>query len=541
MNKLLSKFSPSRWLLMILAAAFVLRVAGILWGISFAPPVAQQMHPDEPKIFYAAMLFPEDVYSRTDLRYPTGLHYLAGLLSLPAKSAYQLDLLSGVAYTQIVFLLARSLSILSGVGAVYLSYSIARRLDGERAGLLAASFLTVSLYHVRHSALATTDVVNSFFMALVVWLLLSRPSWGAGRDQRPHWGNLAALGAALGLAIGTKYSAAVMAAPVVLVYARQAWSARSRLGQYALQLFAVALVMLLVFTLSTPGALLRPASLLESLLYESGRVDAGRAGLQIDKLLDMFTSQLNDVLGWPLTLLVVIGALGLLWPQNVRKYWPVWLPVLAYLLFFGSSMLLRYYISILPLLAVLAAYLPARGLARGSTIRPLVAMLLAVALLSSLSYTLRGLRIVLADTRTAAAYYFYEHVPPGATVGGPLFGNLPRSQWTLPHVDDTRYSVISNLEAPEYIILSSIHYDRIQALLATQGVRPEYVVSDDLAREHKLIPTPSPEVLRLHDQLLNGAEGSQYTLLEWFKPVDNVPIEFPPPVIRIYQRDAEQP
>src|SRR5690606_4253512 len=116
---------------------------------------------------------------------------------------------------------------------------------------------------------------------------------------------------------------------------------------------------------------------------------------QIDKLLDMFTSQLNDVLGWPLTLLVVIGALGLLWPQNVRKYWPVWLPVLAYLLFFGSSMLLRYYISILPLLAVLAAYLPARGLARGSTIRPLVAMLLAVALLSSLSYTLRGLRIVL--------------------------------------------------------------------------------------------------------------------------------------------------
>lgn len=129
----------------------------------------QPFHPDEGKITGGAHEFPRDIVEREDLRYPTGLHYLIGLLIIPFKLFETLSpTVTLIAEGMYVFVIGRFINILFGVAAVYLTFKLGKNLHSLRAGLIAAGILCLSMYHVRNSSFVTTDISTSFWLVVVL-------------------------------------------------------------------------------------------------------------------------------------------------------------------------------------------------------------------------------------------------------------------------------------------------------------------------------------------------------------------------------------
>ena len=101
-------------------------------------------------------------------------------------------------------------AVLAGVGSVAIIYLIGKRLAGEKAGLIAASLLAVSSYHVWVSRVGLQDGVVIVVTMLTLWLVMK------AREDDPRW--WLAAGASLGLGIITKYSILIIV-PVILWYA----------------------------------------------------------------------------------------------------------------------------------------------------------------------------------------------------------------------------------------------------------------------------------------------------------------------------------
>jgi predicted membrane-bound mannosyltransferase len=111
----------------------------------------------------------------------------------------------------VYMIMGRAISAFFGTLTIPVTYAIATRISGRRAGLFAAALLAASVLHLRDSHFATTDITMTFFCALTLWLSLKLA-------ERASWTMLIACGAAVGLALATKYAAAFVLAVVGLAY-----------------------------------------------------------------------------------------------------------------------------------------------------------------------------------------------------------------------------------------------------------------------------------------------------------------------------------
>lgn len=66
----------------------------------------------------------------------------------------------------------RSLSVLAGVASIYLTFLIAKRLLGTKAGVLSALFLATSGLHIYYSQEARMYIVSAFFVVALVYFFL---------------------------------------------------------------------------------------------------------------------------------------------------------------------------------------------------------------------------------------------------------------------------------------------------------------------------------------------------------------------------------
>ena len=106
-------------------------------------------------------------------------------------------------------LVGRALSALWGALACVLLALLGRRLFGERTGLLAGVFLGLAVAHVQSSHFATGDVpLATLVLATLLLLLRAVETRSAGA--------FALAGAAAGLALATKASAATLLLPLGL-------------------------------------------------------------------------------------------------------------------------------------------------------------------------------------------------------------------------------------------------------------------------------------------------------------------------------------
>ena len=398
------------------------------WGLNWDGGIGA--HPDERYIVGIA----------ERLRFPYRLNPLdiAPDLAYGHLPLYLLWAAGGLVRSIDWLLLGRALAASVDVGAVALTFVLGRRVFGHSVGFVAALFAAFTVFQVQQAHFYTTDGLVAA-LGLGALLFCAR----LAEDGQPLDAWLA--GAWTGLALGTKFSAALLILPLgtacVISEGGQAtrWRHGLRSGAGTLLAFAV----------TNPFALSAFPSFWNNVIQQ-GAIARGLVDVPYTRqfhatlpFIYPFVQQLRWGMGWSLGLAafggLVYAIYKAVWEPPSRAEWVVlsWaVPGLAF-----TSVLYakypRYLLTFVPSLLLYAARLfvrlgeCGRGVRRGG--RYLLRLSLSLVLVSSV---LRCLALV--DSYRSphpwqvASQWFQAHVPPGAVIA--------IEQWDHPlPIDATRY------------------------------------------------------------------------------------------------------
>jgi 4-amino-4-deoxy-L-arabinose transferase-like glycosyltransferase len=405
--------------------AFGLRAWAVRWGLPYVD------HPDEPNpVTYALRMLQTGDLNPHFFQKPSlyvylllpvfALHYRWGRVTGLYPPLDQLPLTTHL-FTTVpgFFVWGRLVTVVVGSLTVLVVYLLGKRLWSRTAGLVAALWLAVLPFHMRHSQYVTTDVPSA------LWVLLTFGAAAALLDTgRWRWYLLAGLCA--GLAASTKYNAGVVALPIVVAHGLH-WQ-RQTLRQVG-RLIAAGAAALVGFVLGTPYALLAWPEFWAGLVRQVDHYAGGAHGdyvgaWNVGGYVDFFWHEGLGVVGGAA---VLLGVGVLLWQR--RRLGLLWLsfalPYLGLLLAQPSHFMRN----LMPLLVLCALPVGVAGAAAGvwlawhrSRVRPLtVAVVLLVVLLSPLLASARyTLRLHRGDTRVAALRWIEANIPPGTQIAAEL-------------------------------------------------------------------------------------------------------------------------
>ncbi len=327
------------------------------------------------------------------------------LLALVGKLAPGVDLL----------LVGRALAALFDLGVVWLTFLLGRQVYGEKVGLLAAAFVAVTVSHVQQAHFYTADVPLVFFALGALLFAVRLVEHGRSFDA---W--MAGMWA--GLALGTKFSAALLVLPLGAALASSPGRRWDRLRRG----LACGLAGLAFFALTNPFALLELSTFWRNVGTQSSIV---RGMLDVPytrqfhgtwPYLYPIVQQLRWGMGWPLGLAAFGGLVYGVWlavrepPRRAEWVLLVW--VVPGLAFVGAlyAKFPRYLLLWTPLLALYAACLlfalhrRNRNLSwAGAGFSFLYSFLCCLSLVN-LYRTPHPWQV--------ASEWFYDHVPRGAVV-----------------------------------------------------------------------------------------------------------------------------
>jgi hypothetical protein len=295
-----------------------------------------------------------------------------------------------------------------GVGVVY---AVGRRLFGAGAGLAAAAILAFAFLPVAYSRFALTDVGVFAPAALAVYAAVA-----IHEDGRRRW--FVVGGAAIGLAVGFKYTAGLLVAPLLVA----AWL-RSRTGAAVLRDTAIALgLAAVVFAITTPFFFLDLHGALYQLKVEAKSAANPKFGPAKSGPLAFYLWTLTWGLGWAASIAAAAGIAVLARASRTRAVLLALFPLLL-LLYISTAgrYFARWLMPAYPVLALLAglalaraaALVPARPLVRAGALTALVAVVLAQPLAADLHVTSLMGR---TDTRELARDYLAGSLPAGTKV-----------------------------------------------------------------------------------------------------------------------------
>ncbi len=529
------KNSLSKKLLIgILLLAAILRFQGIFWGIPVFDPLVHGYHPDEPKVIGVASSFPRHLLYNTNFRYPTFYPYLLGTLSIPVKLIFKIKEWSFDIYQIYMAIFGRFMSILLGLGSIFLTFVIGKRLYSEKVGLLSALFLSLSLYHVQNSAWATLDVPNAFFFMLTLCF-----AFKMYEEPTPKFYFLT--GVSLGILVGTKYNGAIVLISILILHYYQTLKKEEKKlsdifkATLSKDLWILFLSAVVTFFLTTPGIILKPTGFINSVFWELN-LGVGRKYQSIFGL-SVFLSIIKNFIRATDPFLSLFMFLGLIYP--FRKRWDKEIPLLGSLILFFISfgaLNSRYLILVLPLTSILGANAVFRLYEKNRFLsKPVWVSLLTLWIIFAIAYNSAGILLRKGDTRTKAAYYIEENIPNGSTIGATSIGDYPRWSWMFPKIDTEKYKIVDALEKPKFIILTSYDYVKMKSALSSSKLH-NYKWDPKYAIEWQYSHPPSEEVFRFYDDILNEkGETYKYRLIKKFEKNIFIPIEFPSPEIRIYE------
>lgn len=532
--KILRENLKSKYLIGILLLAAILRFPGIFWGIPVFDSMVQNYHPDEPKIIKGAFQFPQHILRNNDLRYPTFYHYFLGALSIPAKIIFKYLSWPEEKYQIFLSIFARFISILLGIGAVFLTFILAKKLYNEKTGLLSALFLSLSFYHVQNSSWATLDAANSFFLILTVLLAFKL-------YEDPSLKFYILTGISLGILTGTKYNGFVVIFLILILHFSVFFNSRKIFASIAQAIFSKNLWILLftagiVFILTTPGIILKPDAFKAS-MSELINFGAGKKYRVITDFSFYFSIIKNYITATD-PLLTSAMILGLVFPlhKSLNKEIPIIFVVLIFSFAFGA-LTSRQLIAVLPLTSILGAqaiyYLYKKIEFAPKQIWGTVLLILWI--IFEIAYSSAGILLRTNDTRTAAAYYIEKNLAAGSTIGASSIGNYQRWSWMMPKIDTKKYKIVDPLEKPDFIILTSFDYEKMEEALLSDKLH-NYIWEEKSSAEWYRRQPPSREVFLFYENLLKKMGNKyNYRLIKKFEKRIFIPIEFPPPRVRIYE------
>ncbi len=413
-------------LLGVLALALLLR----LWGVTFGFPFIY--HYDEPSQVNVALRLGRGEFGgiRTTTGFANilfaeyaawlGLGRLAGEFSSAAEAALAWQ----THPTYVHILLGRLTSAFLGTLTVAVVYRLGRCISGRAAGLLAASFLAVAFLHTRSSHYARPDIAVAFLVCSTVLLTI------LAVQRRERW-YLCGAGAAAGLAIAVKWTAAPVLLPLVLATGYTCVRDRAhspRTSGLVLTLLASGGSFAVGFLLGGFELLMDPSYYLNYRVLQLRHATQGGFWIwQVDTVSGwaFYLKTLNYGLGAVLLILALVGLLRrLVLVVRTRDNGTILMLsfVLPYYVLMGTTRhyFARYVLPLIPFLAVfaadsvlaIAAWLGARGV-RGR--RVIIGALVAVAIAQPLAWSIRhDVLLTRTDTRTLAKEWIEAHIPAGA-------------------------------------------------------------------------------------------------------------------------------
>jgi 4-amino-4-deoxy-L-arabinose transferase-like glycosyltransferase len=385
-------------LLAILFLAAVLRLSGINWDDGIGA------HPDERYIVGVA----ENLLWSGELDpFEFAPDYAYGHIPL-----YLLAIVRGLAPAADALILGRVLAALFDLGTVTLTFALGRRLRDERVGLLAAGFVGLTTLHVQQAHFYTVDTALAFF---TIGLLLFSVRLAESGQVVDAW----VTGAWLGLAVGTKASAVLQIIPLAAAFALvpdRRWA----------RLWRCSVAAIVIFALTNPFALVD--------LSNYSRNVGRQAAILQGKLDVPYTRQYSGTLPyiypilqqcrWGMGILAgltaSLGSSYVVWravrARLRRGEWVVLGWVLPLFAFTGAlyAKFPRYFLPLVPLLAICAAILVA-DLARGHSA---TAVLFCLLLYGSMLFRCVSLVSMyrVPHPWVSASEWFYENATPGTII-----------------------------------------------------------------------------------------------------------------------------
>jgi YYY domain-containing protein len=534
---------PAFWLTLILLTSLALRLYNINWD------EFQHAHPDErwitmvaveihlPKSFSEALnprLSPLNPLYDPKAQAPRGFAYghlplyiltaLAGFLSAIGKAFFPKSVLPLLSTYDYINLLGRVLSALFDTGTVYLIYRTGKLLYGERVGLWAAAFVSLTVSHIQLAHYYAFDPVATFFIVLSVYFS-AKLTRSSGRIDA------FLAGAAAGLAISSKFSAL----PVLAAVALACWLS-PRKGARLKLLALSALAAFLAFAITSPFALLDLKSYLVR-IGEQGQMVRGKLDYPYTRQYRGTTpfvyhieQQLRWGMGWALG---IVAFTGLAWAtvRLLRRKSPpgeavilAW--VLPYFIINGSFMVkfMRYLLPIVPFLILFGALL-LESLSEKVRRLPLGLIVLIPTALWALAFV-HG---VYGHTHTwvEASRWIYQNIPPGSAIA-------------VEHWDDELPKPLKGEPYPGYrhLVLPLYEEDTAEkfAIVKETLRQADYIViaSNRLYRSIPRLPYRYPMTIRYYELLFAGklgfekvAEFSSYPRLgPWVIPDDEADESF---------------
>lgn len=465
------RFMPLIMLLAVLTAALLLRIYGIAWGL---PDVFEEATPlreawkmwgwgpgvgfdPNPHFFHYPSF---TIYCHL---LGQGLLYLGMRLMGAVDSTIDFAALYAADPTSFL-VTGRLIATLFGAGTVLVLYKLCRKCASLPAALAAAFFLAISTFHIEKSQQVEVDVPLAFLCTLALLFIIRMA-------EKPSRRNYLLAGVFVGLAVSTKYTAALLVIPLVvshLVAGRDRGDPESvnRKGGYArrkgIYLLSALGVIVIVFFVTSPFVLLDFSTFRAHLSIEQTHMREGHFGLERSGTIFFYLRALSGrILGWPL---LILAAGGIIYRIG-RHRRPPELILLSFAIPYCVAVATwamkadRYLMPILPVLLVFVAMafdgilrLPAA--AAGKRRAAVAAFLVLVVLISIASGYSSHFRRYEPDSRTLAREWIEANVPSGAFI--------------------VAESYTPELMAPQ--ILLSLDKGIRQALLRRTADRPQYAV-----------------------------------------------------------------
>ncbi len=411
-----------------------------------------------------------------------------------------------------VMVLARSLAAVVAIAGVIAVFVLGRRLWDARVGLVGAAVLAFAFLAVALSRLALTDVGTLAPVAIAVLGSVLALERGRARD-------FALAGAGAGLATGFKYTAGLVVLPLLLAGVLRLAQTRDRRTFGVLVLGLAAAV--LAFFLTTPFALLHPASALDQLAAQAGAAGSPKLGQGGESPIAYYLESLAWGFGWLLSAAALAGAVVVARRDGARAavLLPFPIALFAYLAlqdrFFGRWLLPAY-----PVLSVLAAVALTELARRGARMlepgRPrwvepaILVAACAVVLAQPLAADWRSARLLgRADTRTLARDWLIDRYPSGVRIsvepevpprfdraagGGPPPFELLEAKGgpsAPPYSDTLSPATVDRLRAGGHCLVVTLGY--VRGRVERDRQRPALDYYRRLERESRLVYRASPQ------------------------------------------------
>ncbi len=423
--------------------------------------------------------------------------------------------------------IARHLSATAGIASVLVLFRIGHRLFGRATALAGAALLSLAFLHVRDSHFGVTDVPMTFMVLAAFFFVVRLSESGARRD-------LIVAGVASGLAVSTKYNAALIALPALLAIFVEPPGRSRPLSERARRAALFTSLMVATFLVTCPYSLFEYRRFLADVAYESRHLAEGHAVRLGRGWIYHLTTTLRYGVGIPLLSAGILGFFLMVWRDRRKGALVALFPIAYYaLLGSGYTVFVRYMLPVVPFLCLAAGYTVTEAAswlatrARRPRLAPTIATAGVIILLwpSAVSVISFDRLISRPDSRLLARRWVESQFPQGTTIAqlGTETGHV-----FLHGVNEKRY---------------------VRTALTRPGARPDLVIvhSSPLRpeprelRERRILASDyelayARDVVGDHPENIYDRQDDFYLPLAGFKGVER-----PGPNFRIYVRRGSFP